>query len=108
LIIFPLDMFNPIDSWKDLADDKSKNWAPWIGKIYTGTELKTRINKEIGNYLEQNIHVGLSAETMNNKYAFIPKVFIQYGLGFDYLGFNSRTVYPVIQAGINIGIPIRR
>ena len=42
-------------------------------------------------------------------YTIMPKVFIQYGLGLDYLGFNSKTVYPIIQVGINtsIGFPLR-
>ncbi len=73
------------------------------GRLYLGTELKTSINKTKKNYLEQNIHIGLAAINTNRN-AFIPRVFIQYGLGFDYLGTYSTEVYSIVQIGLNIKI----
>jgi hypothetical protein len=108
LFVCPLRLLNPAFGWKDVADEYES--ARWIAKFYIGSELDTRINKRLGNYLEQNIQLGLSVEPdpYSYDYALNPVLFIQYGAGYDYLRFNSKTIYPIVQVGINmnVGLPL--
>lgn len=69
------------------------------GRLYVGAEIKTRINST-ANYLEQNVHGGLAVVT-NKKKARIPRMFVQYGLAYNYLG-NSvpNGIYPVVHLGV--------
>lgn len=93
-ISFPFSLFKPVSSWRSGENNKP---IYRFAQLYFGTELKTTIHKERENYLEQNIHIGLSAAKFNGR---IPRIFIQYGLGFDYLGNISKSIYPVAQLGL--------
>ena len=73
-------------------------------RFYVGTEFKTKLGKTIqNNYLEQNLHLGFAAVNTNYD-AIIPKIFIQYGLGYDFLGHSTTILYPVLQAGLYFNI----
>jgi len=97
---FPLDILNSTKSWKQMANVEP---LQRFGQVYIGTELKTSIHNKTGNYLEQNIHLGIEVVNIERG-AILPRVFIQYGLGFDYLRTNSTNIYPVFQIGVNFKI----
>lgn len=92
---FPFNAINPFSTWQ--TPDK-RQFVNTYGRLYLGTELKTRISKSTESYLEQNIHIGLRA--VHNR----RNAFIQYGLGLDYLENNSSNLYPIVQIGLNIKI----
>ncbi len=73
------------------------------GRLYLGTELKSRFNTSRLTLVEQNLHAGVSYINEKRK-ALIPKIFIQYGIGYDYSGNYSTTFYPIAQVGLNIRI----
>jgi len=97
---FPFSVFNPLSSWQSPTAQRVINK---YGRLYFGTELKTRINENKQDYLEHNFHIGLAAVNTNRD-AFIPRLFIQYGIGFDYLGTYSTGVYSIFQLGLNMKI----
>lgn len=97
---FPFSVFNLFSTWQSPTEQQV---ITRYGRLYLGTELKTRINKTKQDYLEQNIHIGLAAVNTNSD-AFIPRIFVQYGLGFDYLGTYSTGVYSIVQLGLNMKI----
>jgi hypothetical protein len=99
-VSFPFSALNPVSVWQSPSH---RAVIERYGRLYLGTELKSRINKKSGNYLEQNIHLGLAF--VNASYdSFLPRIFIQYGLGYDYLRINSKRLYPVLQLGLNMRI----
>jgi hypothetical protein len=97
---FPFSVFNPFSTWQSPTEQQV---ISRYGRLYLGTELKTRINEKKQDYLEQNIHFGLAAVNTNRD-AFIPRIFVQFGLGFDYLGTYSTGVYSIVQFGLNMKI----
>jgi hypothetical protein len=99
-VSFPFSILNPMRVWQS---PNSKNVIERYGRLYLGTELKTRFNNKGRNYLEQNIHLGLSI-VHTSVHAFLPGIFIQYGLAYDYLRINSTKLYSVIQLGLDMKI----
>lgn len=97
---FPFFALNPISNWKSATGEKVE--MEKYAQVYVGTELKNRIN-ERETLLEQNLHLGISG--INTKCsAFIQRVFIQYGVGTDYLALNNFDIYGVAQVGVDMKI----
>ncbi|MCH8902806.1 MAG: OmpA family protein [Bacteroidetes bacterium] len=96
---FPLNRLNPISGWQN----PKKIGSGKFDRFYLGAELKIKINETQQSYLEQNIHLGLAISNIQNGPS-ISRIFIQYGIGFDYLGNNSSGVYSIAQLGMNIKI----
>lgn len=97
---FSFQMLNPYSLWESPSEQKV---IDRYGRLYLGSELKTRMNKTKQNFLEQNIHIGLAAINTSVN-AFIPRIFLQYGLGYDYLGNYSKEIYSIVQVGIDMKI----
>lgn len=97
---FPFSVFNPFSVWQSPTEQQT---IYRYGRLYLGTELKTRINEAKYDFFEQNIHIGLAAVNTNTD-AFIPRIFVQYGFGFDYLGTYSKSGYSFVQLGLNMKI----
>jgi hypothetical protein len=87
-------------SWK--KTHKIKEYERFV-RLYAGTELKLRINKKEGDYLEQNLHIGI-ASVNSKSLAFFNRIFLQYGNGLDYLKNNSTGIYGIGQFGVNIKV----
>ena len=97
---FPFSYLNPLSIWEIPTKQQVINK---YSRFYLGTELKTRINDNKQDYFEQNIHIGLAAVNTNRD-AFIPRIFVQYGIGFDYLETYATGIYAIVQLGINMKI----
>ena len=97
---FLFSSLNPFSTWHNPT---KLNIINRYGRLYLGTELKTRINKTQEEHLEQNLHIGL-AFVNTNEDAFVPRIFIQYGFGFEYLASNSKGKYSILQIGLNMNI----
>jgi hypothetical protein len=96
----PFDFLKTSLSWHspDRDGDISK-----YARFYFGTELKTFLKKESKNSIEQNVHVGFTAvNTFEN--TIIPRIFIQYGMGYDYLNSNSKKIYSIAKLGVILRI----
>jgi hypothetical protein len=94
---FPFSMLNPASSWQSPGN----MWAPdRYGSLYLGTELTTlqSTDAKVG-LLEQNLHLGFAVMSSRNRPR-IPRIFIQGGIGYDYLKNYSLKPYFVAQAGI--------
>ncbi|HBH07722.1 MAG TPA: hypothetical protein DDX92_14090 [Flavobacteriales bacterium] len=97
---FPFSAMNPFSTWQSPTSQQVINR---YGRLYLGTEIKTRFNENKQDYLEQNVHIGLAAVNTNRD-ALIPRIFIQYGIGFDYLGTYATGAYSIVQLGLNMKI----
>jgi hypothetical protein len=97
---FPFSMLNPASIWQKPS---GKGLVNRFAQLYIGTEFKTRMNKTIPNYVEQNVHIGLAAVNRKRE-AIFSRFFVQYGGGYDYLRNNSSDLYSIVQLGINIRI----
>ncbi len=95
---FPFNAINPTAKWQSASQQL---YIQRYARMYLGTEVKTRMNKPVDDYLEQNIHIGLAAVNTSRD-AFIPRIFVQYGLAADYLRNVSEDVYPLLQVGLNV------
>lgn len=98
LISFPYNSLNPFEEWKKPSEIKP---ISSYARIYAGTELKTRLHSEQTSYLEQNVHLGF-ASVNRRPGALIPRIFIQYGIGGDYLGNYDSGLYSIVQVGIDV------
>lgn len=99
-ISFHYRILNPFSPWQS---PKYRNITYKYGRFYIGTELKSRILIHNPDHLEQNIHIGFAA--VNTHYnTIIPRIFLEYGIGFDYLGVYSKRFYSILQLGLNIQI----
>ena len=99
-ISFPFSILNPVSSWQS---PNNVGYVNKYGRLYIGSEIKTRLNNNYPELIEQNIHVGLSrVNALTN--AFIPKIFFQYGIGLDYSGNYSTKPYSIFQIGLNVRI----
>jgi hypothetical protein len=99
-VSFPFSMLNPVRVWQS---PNAEHVIERYGRLYLGTELKTRFNDKGRNYLEQNIHLGL-AIVHTSIDAFLPRIFIQYGVGYDYLRISSSKLNSVVQLGLDMRI----
>lgn len=97
---FPLDVLNPFSSWQSPTSKKIINR---YGRIYLGTDLNIRLNENIQDYAGQNIHIGFTYVNAF-KEVFIPRIFIQYGIGSNYLETNTKMLHSTIQVGVNMKI----
>ncbi|HYV90878.1 MAG TPA: hypothetical protein VE978_03810 [Chitinophagales bacterium] len=97
---FPFSFLNPASTWQKPT---SQRLIHRYGRLYFGSELKARINKTRQDHLEQNVHIGISAINTNSN-AFITRIFLQYGLGIDYLGNTSPRIYSIFQLGMDMKI----
>jgi hypothetical protein len=89
---------NPFSTWQS---PKKQNVINSYGRLYIGTELKSRMIKNKQDQFEQNLHFGIVSVNTNYD-AIIPRIFLQFGIGFDYLGIYSKRVYSILQLGINV------
>jgi hypothetical protein len=91
---------------------KTKNFFTWASpdnyslisryaRLYLGTELRSGINKEKKAYIEQGMFLGF---VVVNYDLFLSRIYIQGGVGIDYLKNLSSTFYPTIQVGITMRI----
>ena len=94
---FPFSMLNPASQWQSPGN----MWAPdRYGSLYLGTELSTLQSTDAkAGLLEQNLHLGFAVMSSKNKPR-IPRIFVQGGIGYDYLANYSLKPYFVAQAGI--------
>lgn len=93
-ISFPYSILSPVKRWSNF---KSKPILYNYGRLYVGTELKsTNIH-----FIEQNIHLGFAAVNTNDD-ARISRIFIQTGIGYDYIKNYQSGIYSVTQIGINL------
>jgi len=100
IISFPYNILNPFSTWQS---PKQQQVIYRYGRLYLGTELKSRFILNNPYHLEQNIHIGFAAVNTNYN-AIIPRIFLEYGIGYDYLGVYSKRVYSIVQLGLNIKI----
>lgn len=94
---FPFSMINPVSQWQS---PESLWSSSHYGSLYIGTEINTW--KNIGSkadLLEQNLHLGIASMSLRNKPR-IPRIFVQCGIGYDYLKHYSLEPYFVARAGI--------
>ncbi|MCL2131739.1 MAG: hypothetical protein FWH36_04705 [Lentimicrobiaceae bacterium] len=66
-------------------------------RLYVGTDLRSGINNEKKAYLEQGLFLGFAYVDYDT---FLSRIYIQGGVGMDYLKNLSSMPYPTIQAGI--------
>lgn len=69
-------------------------------RLYAGAELKTS-QFHANDYLEANVHLGI-ASVDYSKNSWIPRIFLQGGLAYDYLQNNATGIYPTMQFGLLI------
>lgn len=98
---------------RDLKGEKLWHFAPhyplndpyWVGRLYVGTELKTSLGKESYEYLEHNFHTGISF--FRARTSFPERIFLQVGIGYDFLHGDPFNTYGIIQAGVCFNFWIR-
>ena len=95
LLSIPYDIFKLNSGWQSPSD---KSIIYKYARLYLGSELGGRFNAD-KNFVEQNLHVGI-ASVDTNPNAFIPRIFVQYGLGVDYLSNRNDGIYSVAQLGL--------
>lgn len=94
---FPFRMLNPVSQWQSPGSLWSSSH---YGSLYIGSELKTwKSTGSNADLLEQNLHVGFASMSPWDRPR-IPRIFIQCGIGYDYLKNYSLKPYVVAQAGI--------
>ena len=98
IVNFSYKDVNPFAAWKFPGTP-----APLetLGQLYVGMEFKTSRNTSDLNYFEQNVHIGIAALNLKRK-ALVPRIFLQYGLGYDYLQNNATKIYSIGQLGVNL------
>lgn len=93
----PFRMLNPVPTWQSPGSLWSSSH---YASLYLGTELNTwKSTGSKADLLEQNLHLGFSSMSPRNRPR-IPCIFIQCGIGYDYLKNYSLKPYVVAQAGI--------
>ena len=97
LFTFHLSALNPFETWVRAGKVFAPGRRTWT--VYAGTELKTRINAELNNYLEQNLHLGLAYNFSKEN---THRLFIQTGLGTDYWKNIAETPYGILQVGLQL------
>ncbi len=94
---FLFSMLNPASQWQSPGSLWPGNR---YGSLYIGSELNAW--KSTGNnadLLEQNLHLGFASMSLRNR-PVIPRIFVQCGIGYDYLKHYSLKPYVVAQVGI--------
>jgi len=91
--------FQAIFSGNKWRQSFSKNRF-WYTKIYVGTEYKASIGKRSQNYLEPNIHLGMTF-SQNNGSVF-HRLFIQYGYAVNFVEESPRKSYDLFQIGFQL------
>jgi len=94
---FPFRMLSPASAWQSPGSLWS---SAHYGSLYIGTELNTwKSTGSKTDLLEQSLHLGFASMSLRNRPR-IPRVFVQCGIGYDYLKHYSLKAYIVAQAGI--------
>jgi hypothetical protein len=94
---FPLSILKNFSLW--LRPGESTSATKFV-RMYAGTELKLSIVEPKHTNLEQNLQIGM-AYMNNGQKAFIPRIFVQYGIVTNYLN-KADGFYSIVQAGINM------
>ena len=98
---FPYEEFFDINTWRTASEYHT---LYRYCKLYIGNEFKARRGViKRNNYLEHSFHFGFAVVDVND-YSLIPRIFIQYGFGYDYLKNNSNGIYPILQLGVDINL----
>jgi hypothetical protein len=69
----------------------------WYSNFYLGAEYKASIGRKSNDYLEPNVHLGISF-SQNNGPTF-HRLFMQYGRGVNFILESPRPSYPIFQLG---------
>jgi len=75
----------------------------WTFQAYAGADLRTRLSVSVPHLLEQSINIGVAIVQPEYR-ARVTRIFVQGGIGYDYLRNYSRTIYPLFQAGMTVRI----
>lgn len=93
----PFRMLNPVSTWQSPGSLWSSSH---YASLYIGSELNAwKSTGSKADLLEQNLHLGFASMSPRNKPR-IPRIFIQCGIGYDYLKNYSLKPYFIAQAGI--------
>ncbi|MBI1306765.1 MAG: OmpA family protein [Bacteroidetes bacterium] len=96
---FTMRSLNPASRWQSPSN---KNLITKYGRLYIGSEMNTMLIKHEGYRIDQNFHFGFALH--NSEYsALIPRIYLQYGLGYNYSEVKDG-VYSVFQLGIIVQI----
>ena len=87
-----------LHSW---ASPSSYSLISRYGRLYVGTDLRSGINKEKQPYIEQGLFLGFVSVNYD---LFLSRIYIQGGVGVDYLKNLSPTFYPTVQVGVTMRI----
>lgn len=96
VLTMPLAMLSPIQGWKNT--DYGYGVSESQFNVYTGCEIRAYKHNENNTYSEINLHTGI--RIVKNDFS----VFTQYGYAFNPTKIFAKTVYPLLQMGIEINL----
>ncbi len=96
VLTVPLTMLLPIHSWKN-ADYGYGSFESQFN-LYTGCELRAYRHNEKNTYTEINLHLGV--RLVKNHFS----VFTHYGYAFNPSKIYNKTIYPLLQTGLEFNI----
>ena len=65
--------------------------------LYVGAEYRRSKNENDAIFSEQNIHTGIAMKFDNRN---LQRIFLQYGIGYDFNKINATKVYTLLQFGL--------
>ncbi len=100
LLSFPWQMLSPFSNWQTPGPQLAfSNYA----EVYVGSELRGHLNLNSSNNLYHTAHIGLCHTNAKPK-AILNRIYLQSGIGFDYLDSNPFKSFGVAQFGIDLSI----
>lgn len=97
LFQFNTKKLQPENGWQSAKHFYSEYRKKWEFNIYSGMELKTSLGKSSYQYLEHNLHLGISMKRYGSYGS--QRLFLQGGMGYDLMDANRLNFYPIVQVG---------
>ncbi len=72
----------------------------WYTNLYVSAEYKASLGRKTSNYLEPNFNIGMTIS--QNTGPIFHRIFLQYGVGVNFLEKSPRPSYTIFQAGIQL------
>jgi hypothetical protein len=91
--------FNSLFTGEKWRQSLTKNRF-WYTRLYVGAEYKASIGRYSDDYLEPNIHAGLTFAKNNGSISH--RLFVQYGYGVNFILESPRPFYSMTQVGVQL------